>query len=57
MISKILSKIAILNINCADYDFIVNGISKSEKVNLMQEADLIEKEKKRNCKGTYIIKL
>ena len=57
MISKILSKIAILNINCADYDFIVNGISKSEKVNLMQKADLIEKEKKRNCKGTYIIKL
>ena len=47
MISKILSNIAVLNINCADYDFIVNGTSKSKNVNLLQKADLIEKEKKK----------
>ena len=32
-----------LNINCADYSCIINGISKNEVVSLLQKADLNEK--------------
>ena len=32
-----------LNINCADYCCIINGISKNEVVNLLQKADLNKK--------------
>ena len=35
--------IAILNINGADYCCIINGISKSDALNLLKNADLIEK--------------
>ena len=38
-----LSDIAILNINGVDYCCIITGISKSEAVNLLQKADLNEK--------------
>ena len=43
MISMTLSNIAVLNIHSFDYRFIMNGISKSEVVNLLQKADLNEK--------------
>ena len=43
MMSMNLSDIAILNIKGLDYHCIVNGISKSEVINLMQNADLTEK--------------
>ena len=38
-----LSNIAILKIKNADYCLFINGISKSEAVNLMQNINLIEK--------------
>ena len=38
-----LSDIAILNIKSADYHSIINGISKSEAIKLMQNIDLTEK--------------
>ena len=43
MISMTLSNIAVLNIHSCDYRFIMNGISKSEVVNLLQKAELKEK--------------
>ena len=43
MMSMNLSNIAILNINNADYRCIISGISKSKAVNLLKNADLIEK--------------
>ena len=41
MMSMNLSDIAIFNIKGADYCCIVNGISKSETINLMKIMDLI----------------
>ena len=41
--SMSLSDIAILNIKSADYPCIIYGFSKSEAINLMQNADLTEK--------------
>ena len=38
-----LVSITILNIHGADYCCIINGISKSEDVNLLQKANLKEK--------------
>ena len=38
-----LSDIAILNIKDSDYHCIINLISKSEAIDLMQNADLTEK--------------
>ena len=38
-----LSNIAILNIKGSNYCCIINGISKDEAINLMQNADLTEK--------------
>ena len=38
-----LDDIAILNINEFDYRSVLNRISKSEAVNLLQDADLTEK--------------
>ena len=38
-----LSDIAILNIKGSDYCCIISLISKTEAINLMQNADLIEK--------------
>ena len=35
--------IAILNINGADYRCIINGISKSDAVNLLENDDLVKK--------------
>ena len=46
MMSMILSNIAALNIACAEYWCIVNGTSKSEAINLMQNIDLTEKKQK-----------
>ena len=43
MMSMNLSDIAILNIQGADYCFIISGISKSEAINLVQNIDLTEK--------------
>ena len=43
MISINLDDIAILNIRGVDYRCVVNGISKSKTVNLLQNADLSEK--------------
>ena len=43
MISMNLSDIAILNIQGSDYHCIISGISKTEAINLMKHADLIEK--------------
>ena len=43
MMSGNVSNIAILNIICTDYGCIINGIRKSEAVNLLQKADLKEK--------------
>ena len=43
MMSKNLSDIAILNIKGVDYCCIISGISKSEVINLMQNADLTKK--------------
>ena len=37
-----LSDIAILNIKGSDYGCIINGVSKNEAINLMQNADLTE---------------
>ena len=42
MMSLNLSDIAILN-KGSDYHCIINGISKSEVINLMQNADLTDK--------------
>ena len=39
------SDIVTLNINGADYCYIITRISKSEAVNLLQKADLNEKQK------------
>ena len=38
-----LSDIYILNIKTDDYYCIINGISKKEAINLLQNADLTEK--------------
>ena len=38
-----LSDIAILNIQDIDYRCIINGISKNEAINSLQDADLAEK--------------
>ena len=43
MTSMNLSGIAILNIKSTDYRCIINGISKCEAMNLMQNADLTKK--------------
>ena len=43
MMSTNLSDIAILNIKGSDYCCIISLISKSEAINLMQNADLTEK--------------
>ena len=43
MMSVSLSDIAILNIKAYDYHCIISLISKSEAINLMQNADLTEK--------------
>ena len=43
MMSINLSDIAVLRIKSADYHCIINGISKSEVINLMQNIDLTEK--------------
>ena len=43
MMSTNLSNIAALNIESADYCYIISGISKSEAINLMQNADLTKK--------------
>ena len=45
MVSISLSNIAIINIKGADYRCIINGISKSEAMKLMQNIDLTEKRK------------
>ena len=42
MMSINLNNIAILNIKGIDYHCIINGISKSDSVNLLQNTDLIE---------------
>ena len=43
MMSINLSDIAVLRIKSADYHCIINGISKSEVINFMQNIDLTEK--------------
>ena len=43
MMSTKLSNIAALNIESANYCCIIRGISKSEAINLMQNADLTKK--------------
>ena len=43
MMSMNLSDIAILNIKCSDYCYIISLISKNEAIKLIQNADLIEK--------------
>ena len=43
MISKNFNNIAILKIKNADYHYIINTISKSEAINLMQNTNLTEK--------------
>ena len=43
MMSMNLSSIAFLNISGADYCYIINGISKSESLNLLQKTDLKNK--------------
>ena len=43
MISINLIDIAILNIESADYQCIINGMRKSKTVNLTEKTDLIEK--------------
>ena len=43
MIFVNLSNIAILNIKCSNYRYIINLISNNEAMNLMQNADLTEK--------------
>ena len=43
MLSMNLIVIAILNIKIADYRCNINGISKNEAINLMQNVDLTEK--------------
>ena len=43
MMSMDLNNIAIINIRGVDYRHVTNGISKSEIVNLLQNADLSEK--------------
>ena len=42
MMSVNLSDIAILNIKGDDYHCFINGISKNEVINLMQNVDLTE---------------
>ena len=43
MMSMNLSNIDVLNIKGSDYCCIINGVSKNEAINLMQNADLTEK--------------
>ena len=43
VISMNISDIAILNIQGTDYRCVINGISKSEPVNLLQKANLSER--------------
>ena len=45
MMSINLSDIAILNIEGADYCYIISGIGKSEAIHLMQNIDLTKKSK------------
>ena len=56
MMSMNLSNFAILNIHGTDYYCIINGISKSEAVNLIRNIDLIKKKQniiKQKCIITY----
>ena len=48
MMSLNLRDLYILNIKGADNCFIVNRVSKSEAVNLMQNIDLTEKRRRKN---------
>ena len=48
LLSMNLSDIAILNIKSADYCCIISGIGKNETINLMQNADLTEKNEKKH---------
>ena len=48
MMSINLDDIAILNIRGVDYRCIINRISETEAVNLLQNVDLTEKRKRRN---------
>ena len=50
MMSMNLNDIAVLNIHGLDYRCIINRISESEAVNLLQNADLSEKS------GTFQVK-
>ena len=43
MMSMNLSDIAVLNVKSADYRYIISRITKNEAINLMQFADLIQK--------------
>ena len=45
MISINPNDIAILNINCADYHCIINGISKSDALNLLKMLSIIKLKK------------
>ena len=42
MMSVNLNDIAVLNVNSADYSCIINRISKSDALNLLQNANLTE---------------
>ena len=56
MVSMNLSDTAILNnINGADYCCIISGTGKSEAVNLLQNADLIEKWQKNINHNKFVI--
>ena len=43
MMSMNLNNIAILNIKCFDFCYIISGISKNEAITLIQNVDLTEK--------------
>ena len=53
MMSMNLRNIAILNIQGADYCFIINRISKSETIDLIQNIGLNEKKPLKNIKTKY----
>ena len=53
MMSMNLSGIAIVNVKSADYCCIINGISKNEAINLMQNADLTKKSETLQNKKIY----
>ena len=52
-----LNDIAILNINGADYRCIINGISTSDVVNLLQKTDLTERKRSTIRIKKYIQKI